>query len=170
MAALRPTPLVATSRARIRAARRSDIPGLAALVEASARAGHLLPRSAAEIAATLPQWIVAAEGDRIVGCASLLPYGPDLSEVRSLAVAEPARGRGLGLALLGRLRQRARRRGVKTLFALTRSVTLFERAGYAVAPREMFPEKVWRDCRICPLIDHCDEIAVVLPLKGQTVA
>jgi len=169
-AALRPVPAPVAVAARIHAARRSDIPALAALVEASARAGHLLPRRAEEIAATLPDWIVATDDGEVVGCASLLSYGPGLSEVRSLTVAEPARGRGLGLALLTRLRQRARRRGVRTLFALTRSVSLFARAGYVIAERDLFPEKVWRDCRICPLIDHCDEIAVMLPLKGHKVA
>jgi N-acetylglutamate synthase-like GNAT family acetyltransferase len=53
------------------------------------------------------------------------------------------------------------------LFALTRVVDFFQRFGFVETDRAMFPEKVWRDCRLCPLINRCDETAVVLSLEAR---
>ena len=58
----------------------------------------------------------------------------------------------------------AERRRVPTLFALTRKVAFFERFVFRVTERDMFPEKVWHDCSQCPLINNCDETAMVLAL------
>jgi N-acetylglutamate synthase-like GNAT family acetyltransferase len=51
-----------------------------------------------------------------------------------------------------------------TLFALTRAVSFFERLGFARCDRESFPEKIWRDCRLCRVRDRCDEQAVAIRL------
>ncbi|HMP42359.1 MAG TPA: hypothetical protein PKA05_18420, partial [Roseiflexaceae bacterium] len=58
----------------------------------------------------------------------------------------------------------ARTRGFPTIFALTRAVGFFTKLGFVVTGNERFPEKVWRDCVLCPLRDRCDETAVVLEL------
>ncbi len=62
---------------------------------------------------------------------------------------------------------RARARGIPTVFALTRAVPFFERLGFAVTDKERFPEKVWKDCVVCPLQHACDETAVVMDLRPQ---
>lgn len=148
----------------IRPARPADVDGIAALVHAQARQGNLLPRPAAAIYETIDDWIVAVAGEEIVGCVSLLGYPSGLVEVRSLAVQDGAQGRGIGRRLLAALIDEARRRKIPTLFALTRAVGFFLGFGFVVAERESFPEKVWRDCWQCPLLDACDETAVVLTM------
>jgi amino-acid N-acetyltransferase len=155
---------------RLRPAAPEDVEAITALVESNSRRGHLLPRSIESIRGSLPDWVVAENGRGIVGCASLLPYASDLGEVRSLAVADPEQGRGLGLRLIEAIVAEARRRGVGTVFALTRSVGLFEKAGFEASGKEMFPEKVWRDCDQCLLRDNCDEIAMVLRLHPAVPA
>ena len=57
-----------------------------------------------------------------------------------------------------------RRRGIPTLFALTRAVPFFEKMGFSITEKERFPQKVWNDCNICPLKEMCDETAMVLEL------
>lgn len=151
-------------RAAVRAATVEDVDGIAALVAAQARRGNLLPRSRAAISASLDDWLVAVEEGTVVGCVSLLAYPSGLVEVRSLAVAGRCQGNGVGSELMEALIAAARRRGVSTLFALTRAVPFFLRFGFSVTARENFPEKVWRDCRLCPLRHRCDETAVVLDL------
>jgi N-acetylglutamate synthase-like GNAT family acetyltransferase len=151
--------------AQIRPATQDDVTGIVALVNEQARRGNLLPRSAAAIQATLADWLVAeTDGDGVTGCVSLLPYTSGLVEVRSLAVQDKAQGQGVGLQLVESLIQEAKRRRVPTLFALTRAVGFFERCGFAVTERHLFPEKVWRDCHQCPLRHNCDETAMVLHL------
>jgi N-acetylglutamate synthase-like GNAT family acetyltransferase len=148
----------------IRPATKEDVSGIVALVNEQARRGNLLPRSAAAIQATLDDWLVAEANGEITGCVSLLPYTSGLVEVRSLAVQDKAQGQGVGLQLVQALIHEARRRRVPTLFALTRAVGFFERCGFAVTERHLFPEKVWRDCHQCPLRHNCDETAMVLHL------
>lgn len=151
----------------IRRARPADVDGIAALVNAQARRGNLLPRPAGAIYATIDDWFVAAAGDEILGCVSLLHYPSGLVEVRSLAVDESAQGLGIGRRLMVALLEEARRRTVPTLFALTRAVGFFIRFGFVVVQKERFPEKVWRDCWQCPLRNACDETAVILELESR---
>jgi amino-acid N-acetyltransferase len=153
-----------TSMPIVRQAISADVQGIADVVNAHARHGQLLPRSAENIRASLATWLVAEVDGTIVGIGSLLEMSPTLVEVRSLAVLKEYRRYGVGGLLVRALVDRARRRGIPTAFALTRAVPFFERLGFVVTDRARFPEKVWRDCVICPLRDNCDETAVVLEL------
>lgn len=148
----------------IRPAAFADVPEIMRLVTSHAIQGKVLPRSAAAIEATIADWIVAAVDDEILGCVSLLGYTSGLVEVRSLVVEERYQGLRIGRKLMAALLIEAERRRVPTLFALTRKVAFFERFGFRVTERDMFPEKVWHDCSQCPLINNCDETAMVLAL------
>ena len=148
----------------IRPAQPTDIPGIFNLVAEHAERGDVLPRSKAQISATISEWIVASDEDKIVACASLLDYTPELAEVRSLVVADSIKGQGWGAVLLQALIARARRRRTPILFALTRAEPFFRRAGFTTSDRDRFPEKIWRDCDQCPVKDNCDEVAVELRL------
>jgi argininosuccinate synthase len=149
----------------IRPARPEDVPEILQLVNEHARRGDLLPRTAASIRETIGDWLIAKDMDgTIVACVSLFVYSPVLAEVRSLAVHDRAKGGGWGSTLVKELILEAQRRHIQTLFALTRAVRFFQRNGFQISNRERFPEKVWRDCSNCALINNCDETAVVLHL------
>ena len=148
----------------IRSAQAADIPGIFKLVAEHAARGDVLPRSESQISATIAEWIVGSEDCEIVACASLLDYTPELSEVRSLVVADRIKGQGWGAALLQLLIARAQQRGTPIIFALTRAEPFFRRAGFSLSDRNRFPEKIWRDCDQCPVKDNCDEVAVELRL------
>lgn len=152
----------------VRTATQADVPGILALVQEHARRGNLLPRTRESIEASLPDWLVVVVPHggalQVLGCVQLLAYSPQLTEVRSLAVADAARGQGVGSRLMVALLAEARRREVQTLFALTHAVDFFLRFGFTATEHARFPEKVWRDCRACPLRERCSEIAVSLKL------
>jgi len=151
----------------IRPATIADVPTIAALVLTNAIQGKVLPRSAAAIEATISDWIVAVADDEVLGCVSLLRYTSGLVEVRSLIVGERYRGLRIGSRLMEVLLDEARQRELPTLFALTRKVSFFERLGFVVTERTRFPEKVWHDCRLCPLVDNCDETAMILEIQAR---
>lgn len=142
------------------------MPGIAALVHSYAQTGALLPRTGPEIAAGLDDWVVAIADGAVLGCGSLVAYSPALTEVRSMAVAPRAKRKGIGMAIGKVLVEEARGRGVRTLLALTRATGFFEKLGFKLTVNQQFPEKVWRDCRLCPIQDRCDEVAMVLSLDG----
>ncbi len=151
----------------IRRAVPDDVPSIVSLVNSHAINGEILPRSTEAVCATIDDWFVASAGDEILGCVSLLGYASGLVEVRSLVVGERYRKLGLGSRLMNLLLVEARKRQIPLLFALTRQIPFFERFGFKISSRDRFPDKVWRDCLQCPLIDACDETAMVLQLAGQ---
>ena len=150
----------------IRAARPSDVPEIYTLVAEHAERGDVLPRTSDSILDSVDDWIVVEDGGRIVGCASMLSYTPELAEVRSLAIDDDVKGTGLGAAILHMLIAEAQRRNIPRLFALTRAVTFFQRAGFVITDKGRFPEKVWNDCNLCPVRDDCDETALELSLSS----
>jgi amino-acid N-acetyltransferase len=149
----------------VRQAEAGDIPAIVEIVAENARQGHLLPRSAENIRLSLPSWLVGEVGGRVVGIGSLLVMSPVLAEVRSLAVLPAYRTLGVGAAIVRGIVEEARQQEFHTVFALTRAVGFFLKIGFTVTEKDRFPEKVWRDCVICPLKDACDETAVVLELE-----
>lgn len=156
--------VVVANEITIRKATPTDAELISALVELGVSEGQLLPRSPEMIAASIGDWIVAEDGDRVIGAGSLLEMSPVLLEVRSLVIALEYRKFGIGAKIVDRLVDEARARGVPTVFALTRAVGFFERRGFVVTDKEDFPEKVWRDCVVCPVRFNCDETAVVKKL------
>jgi amino-acid N-acetyltransferase len=81
-------------------------------------------------------FMVAAAGDRIVGCCALQIYSKRMAEVRSLAVHPDFQKRRIASRLVELCKQRARARGVKELFAVTSQASFFGRAGFSTFRRE----------------------------------
>lgn len=101
---------------------------------------------------------VEADGDR-VGCVGLERYGDD-GLLRSLAVAEPYRGRGYGRAAVRTLQSRARDEGVDTLYLLTTTAAAFFAAlGYERTERSAVPGELRESAEFG---DLCPESATVM--------
>jgi amino-acid N-acetyltransferase len=145
----------------IRAARAEEIHDILALFEDEVRAGRMLPRDPAEMAEGIGDWLVAVEEGEVTGCVSLVFFGDELCELRSLAVRADHRGNGLGGKLIRAAVEMARVRGMRRVLTLTRAVGVFESAGFVRDLVGNYPEKVWRDCMSCPLRARCDEVALV---------
>lgn len=75
-------------------------------------------------------FIVAAAGDRIVGCVHLDEYAPSLAELRSLAVDPAWQGTGVGRALVDATERLAQVRGYPTLFAVSNDEEFFRKFGF----------------------------------------
>src|SRR5204863_1100878 len=88
----------------------------------------------------------------------------DLSEVRSLAVDDRHRGKGIGSKLVGWCIDEARRMQIRKIMSLTYEQRFFEKLGFVVVSKDSLPLKVWSDCVRCPKNENCDEIAMVLTL------
>jgi amino-acid N-acetyltransferase len=148
----------------LRRADSSQARRLHALITANLAEGHLLPRTLPDLVAHAERFIVAMKGRTMVGCAELAPLGPDLAEVRSLAVARSARQLGVGAMLVGELRRHAQNEGYETLCAFTQAPGYFIRLGFSIVPHLWVPEKIFRDCVKCPLFRQCGKYAMVVPL------
>src|SRR6476661_7064223 len=108
--------------------------------------GHLLPRTLAEITQHAERFVVAVRSRKIVGCAELAALSPQVAEVRSLAVDQSARHRGIGSMIVEELRARARREGFDKLCAFTHAPGYFMPMGFSIVPHLWLTEKVYTDC------------------------
>lgn len=151
----------------VRAARIADMRQVEALVNGFARDNLMLPKTYDQLARLFREFVVAVDAaERVVGCGALRVYSDQLAEVASLAVDETVHGAGIGRRLVERLVEEAGALGIRTVFALTLQELFFHRLGFRTVPRENFPGKVWADCRSCPKLHACDEIAVAKELGG----
>lgn len=152
----------APARVAVRAARVADMRQVEPLINGFAARELMLPKTIEQLSRNFREFVVAETPDgRILGCAALRVYTPQLAELGSLAVHADAHGMGVGRKLVERVEEEARVLGIGTVFALTLQDVFFHKLGYRTVHKEMFPLKVWADCRQCPKIAACDEIAVV---------
>lgn len=159
------TRLADDDKVNIRGARMSEIDTMVELFAEEVEAGRMLPRKPAEMRAHVDDWLVAELDGAIVGCVSLVFFNETLCEVRSLAVDASFRGNGLGGMLISAAVEMARQRGMQRVLALTRAEAVFIRQGFEMDRVANYPEKVWRDCTMCPLRHRCDESAVIYHIE-----
>jgi len=106
----------------------ADLPAILELLAASK-----LPR--AGIDAHVTTTLVARDHSSVVGSAALELYG-SAALLRSVAVATPLRGRGLGAALTLAALDLARRRRVRTVYLLTETAgQFFPKFGFTAITR-----------------------------------
>jgi N-acetylglutamate synthase-like GNAT family acetyltransferase len=161
----------AGARPRVRAATLADVPALESFIARFTSDGTLLPRTRANLLSHLRDFRLARAGGEVVGCGALQLVNARLAEVRSVAVHPDWRGGGLGSRIVEVLLEDAARLGVTQAFCLTRRQHFFARLGFEPVPKEDFPHKVWNDCRVCPRLDSCDEVAMQRWLRPRpTVA
>jgi amino-acid N-acetyltransferase len=152
----------------VREATAADAPAIHQLITDNLHAGHLLPRTLADVTARASRFTVAVDGGGVVlACGELAPLNASVAEVRSLVVREQARGRNLGRVIVDELRRRARAGRYRTLCAFTHDPRFFVRFGFSIVPHTWLPEKVAVDCWSCPHFQKCAQYAVVDTRLGR---
>ncbi|WP_019422533.1 N-acetyltransferase [Paenibacillus sp. OSY-SE] len=151
--------------AMVRKAKPDDIDTLFELIQHYAEQGIMLPRSRDILEKQLEYFVVAELGGQMVGCGSLCQLGSDLVEIRSLGITPGHKGKGIGSLLVDELVAEAKERAIPKVMALTYEAKFFQKNGFDIVQKEIFPEKVWTDCVHCKKRDCCDEIAVLKVLN-----
>jgi amino-acid N-acetyltransferase len=116
----------------VRPARTHDVASIEALIEPFVSRRILLGKDPVVLYEAIQQFVVAEEGGQVVGCGALHVMWRDLGEIRTVAVAESHRGRGVGTAVVDALEDNARELGLGRLFCLTFETDFFGARGYAV--------------------------------------
>jgi N-acetylglutamate synthase-like GNAT family acetyltransferase len=114
----------------VRPAEARDLNSLDAFIQPFVAAGSLLPRTFDELELLLPRGFVAERTGEIVGFAALEVYSKKLAEVRSLAVAEELRGKGVGKKLVDSCVRLAHELNVLEVMAITANEDFFRSCGF----------------------------------------
>ena len=152
---------LAAGEVEFRQARADDLDAITWLVDHWSRHGENLPRSRDDIMKAILDFGVAVVDGKVVGCAALWIYTPQLAEIRSLGVHPDHHGKGVGQGLVRYFLQLAGQLHIPKVFVLTRAPKFFEKAGFRQVSVNSLPEKVLKDCAACPKREECDEIALV---------
>jgi amino-acid N-acetyltransferase len=142
-----------------------DIPPILDLINAYAAQGIMLPRTEFELSEAIRDFTVVTLGGELLGCGALHFYTPTLGEIRSLAVHQRAKTRGVGRELVDALVKEAQEYELDAVFAFTYVVDFFRKVGFHEVERGALPLKAWKDCVRCPKFQACDEIAVLRFLR-----
>ena len=114
----------------VRPARTSDIKGIHKLIVDFASGGRMLQKETVTLYESVQEFVVAVEDGVVVGCGALHVLWEDLAEVRSVAISEELRGKGIGNQILERIIERAYELGLSRIFCLTFETKFFGRHGF----------------------------------------
>jgi len=146
---------------KVRSAKISDVKAINSLINYYAERDRMLFRSKADIYENLQSFTVAELNGNIVGCCALQIIWSDLAEIKSLAVDQAHKDKGIGKMLVAAAIEQARQLGMPQVFALTLDPAFFQRQGFEIIEKDALPMKVWKDCAKCSKQQNCDEIAVL---------
>ena len=140
-----------------------DIPQMQALVADKVKDGTILERSEDEMATNIRSYVLAKEGEKLVGYTALHIHSPRLAEIRSLIVNEAYRGQHIGKRMVEFTLEEAKALGVaEDVLVLTYLPVFFEKLGFKEIDKETIPEhKIWADCIKCIHFPVCNEVALV---------
>ncbi|MCM2130028.1 amino-acid N-acetyltransferase [Larsenimonas rhizosphaerae] len=127
---------------QLRDAELRDVGGLLALLKPLEEQGVLVARSRERLEHDMGDYLVIERDGMIIGCAALhVDHGTDMAELACVVVHGSYRGGERGDVLLQAIEQRARRQGIRELYALTTHTAhwFFER-GFETVPVERLPE------------------------------
>ncbi|MDR0469222.1 MAG: N-acetyltransferase [Peptococcaceae bacterium] len=127
-----------------------------------AERGEMLSRARHHIYENIRDFIVAEDLDAIVGMGALHVMWEDLAEVRTLAIRDEYRRKGIGIKIVKALIEDGVGLGVKKFFALTYQPEFFSACGFQLEDKNNMPQKVWMECINCPKFPNCDEICMTL--------
>ncbi len=149
----------------IRKAKIADARAIHQLLLKYAGDGLMLSRSLADIYESIRDIYVFDEDGVVLGTVWLHVSWEDLAEVRSLAVAEEAGGRGVGRLLVRACLDEALEIGISKVFCLTYQPEFFGKLGFVEIEKSELPHKIWGDCIKCAKFPECDEIALQILLE-----
>ena len=147
-------------------AKLSDIPAMQALVISEVKDGIILDRTEDEVATNIRSYVLAKDGDKLVGYTALHIHSRRLAEIRSLIVDEAYRGQRVGQRMVQFTLDEAKDIGVEEdVLVLTYLPQFFLNLNFKEINKEVIPEhKIWADCIKCIHFPICNEVALVYKL------
>jgi amino-acid N-acetyltransferase len=120
----------------------NDISDVLRLMRPFVDRGILLPRTESQLEGTLPDFIVFEVDDSVHACAALHEFPEKVGEIAGIAVDEHFLHLGVGPKLVDFLCERAKRRGLSSVFVLTtQTADWFLKLGFIETDPAALPEK-----------------------------
>lgn len=146
----------------LRVASAADLDAIMALEEATFPTdAWTRDAMAAELAGPHGHYLVAEDGDRVIGYAGLLaPRGAGQADIQTVAVAAEARRRGVGRALVSALLEEAARRAATEVFLEVRADN--------PAARDLYADLGFREIAVRPRYYQPDGVDAIVMRRGPS--
>jgi len=139
-----------------------DIPDIQSLLKPEVERDNILYRGDDEVATNIRSYLIAKDGNKIVGVVALHIYTVELAEFRSMVVKKSYRGKGIGRLLIKKGLKVGRELGLKRILVLTYQKSFFKRLGFKEIEKMDIPNsKIWADCIKCNHFPVCEEVALI---------
>ena len=92
----------------------------------------MLEKETVTLFESVQEFVVAVDGNQVVGCGALHVLWEDLAEVRTVAVKEEFHKKGIGHQIMEAIIDRAQSIGVERIFCLTFQTEFFGKHGFNV--------------------------------------
>lgn len=150
----------------LRKATTIDVREIHALIESHAKKGEMLPCALVDLYERVRDFYVFTDDEtgELIGACALHICWEDLGEIRSLAVREEKRMRGIGRKMAMACLEEAAILGLKKVFALTYQPGFFSKLGFREIDKGVLPHKIWGDCIRCSKFPACDETAMMMEM------
>jgi amino-acid N-acetyltransferase len=126
----------------IRPMKTNDLSDVLRVMQPFVERGILLPRTEAQLEEALTEFVVFELDDSVRACAALHEFSEGTAEIAGIAVDEQYNHLGVGPKLVDFLCDRAQKKGLESVFALTtQSADWFEKLGFEEADVTALPEK-----------------------------
>ena len=116
----------------VRPARTSDVKQIRSIIDTFAAPGKMLEKETVTLFESVQEFVVAVDGDQVVGCGALHILWEDLAEVRTVAVKEAFHKSGIGHQIIEAIVERAKTLGIERIFCLTFQTEFFGKHGFSV--------------------------------------
>ena len=146
---------------QVEKAKIQDIPQIHKLINDCAKKGEMLARPLSDLYEDIRDLLVIKVDDVVEACGALHVCWSDLAEIRSIAVGDNMKRKGLGARLVEACLKEAEELGIETVFCFTYQPDFFKRYGFVEIDKMELPRKVWTDCFRCPKFPNCDETALI---------
>jgi amino-acid N-acetyltransferase len=137
------------------------------IIDYYAKKGVILKRTKKDISSEINNFAVAFFDNEPIGVISYFNYGEDLKEIRSFAVLEEFKNRGVGSFLLKYLLKDIFSKITPKVFTLTYSPDFFIKNGFSIVSKDTLPQKIWKDCNKCKERDNCGETSLVFTSESN---
>lgn len=160
----------------IRKAKISDAPKIKKIVDVYAKKELMLFRPIYAIYSDIRDYFVAEHNKKIIGCCGLHVLGkeykpgqkqPVLAEIKSLAILENYRRKGIGTKLAQACLKEAKKMEIDRAFALTvrENMFFFKNLGFREIKKSKLSQKIWQECARCSRFPkECNEIALIFDI------
>jgi len=153
-------------------AKLKDIKDMQAIVVDEVKDGVILKRSEDEVATNIRSYVLAKDGEKLVGYAALHIHSVRLAEIRSLIVTKEYRNQKLGQQLVEfTLKEAEALSCLQEILVLTYLPDFFKKLHFVEIDKESIPEhKIWADCIKCIHFPVCHESSLIYRLERMVDA